>query len=421
MDRSPQAPASINASTAVDAVIIGGGVAGSALAIVLRRAGLDVALVEREPRFRDRIRGEYIHPWGIREVNALGLRPQLDAAGAIELPFWTRYRDAVAGEPYAWSSDVPDSPGSLSVGHPQLQEMLLAAARGAGVRVWRPATAAPRRVGDAWRIAIDAPEGAALLTSPLLVGADGQRSAVRALIGGTARRDPIHHAIGGMLVRGAALPADSAHQAYHAAGFAMVFPQRGDLSRAYYVCPSEDARKIQTAGPETFLARVAAIFPEGVFAAATPAGPMGFFPNADIVSDRISAPGAVLIGDAASANDPSQGHGLSLVFRDVRVLRDLLAGDVPRADVPGCFAERRTAYYSVLREHARWVAPLTTETGARADALRAQVDRVREADPSAGGFALLFATGPDGLRVDDAARAHFFGEDLPDATVFGAP
>src|SRR5688572_16241452 len=96
-------PASTN--TPVDVAIIGGGIAGSACAIVLRRAGLDVTLVEREATFRDRIRGEAIHPWGVREVEALGLRPLLDDAGALPLPKWTKYRDAAPGDPYAWTED----------------------------------------------------------------------------------------------------------------------------------------------------------------------------------------------------------------------------------------------------------------------------------------------------------------------------
>ncbi|MDQ2683518.1 MAG: FAD-dependent oxidoreductase, partial [Chloroflexota bacterium] len=48
---------SADGSTAVDVVVIGGGVAGSAAAIALADAGLQVLLIEREPRFRDRVRG----------------------------------------------------------------------------------------------------------------------------------------------------------------------------------------------------------------------------------------------------------------------------------------------------------------------------------------------------------------------------
>jgi 2-polyprenyl-6-methoxyphenol hydroxylase-like FAD-dependent oxidoreductase len=421
MGRSPQPAQSVNAPVPVDAAIIGGGVAGSALALTLRRLGLDVGLIEREPRFRDRVRGEYIHPWGAGEIAALGLRPILDAAGAVALPRWTRYRDAVAADPYSWTDDFPDSPGALGIGHPRLQDALLAAARDEGVRVFRPATAHPVRSSDGWEIAVTGDEDNACLTTPLLVGADGQRSAVRGLIGGTATRDPVHHAIGGLLVGGAVLARDSVHQAYHAAGFGLVFPQQDDLARAYYICPSDEARGLQLAGPGAFIARLREIYPPEMFAAATPAGPMAFFPNADVVSDRFAAPGAILVGDAASSNDPCQGHGLSLVFRDIRTVRDLIAAGTSLAHLPGPYANERARYYGVLREHARWSAPLATDTGTRADELRAQVDHARQVDPSAGGFAALFATGPDGLAIDDRARAHFFGEDLPNATVFGAP
>lgn len=421
MRRSPHAAPSVNAHVPVDAAIVGGGIAGSSLAITLHRLGLDVALVEREQRFRDRVRGEYVHPWGAHEIASLGLRPLLDAAGAQALPRWTRYENAIPGEPYSWTDDFPDSPGALGVGHPGLQETLLRAARDEGVRVYRPATTTLVRMGNSWQIDVASDRGAARHVSPLLIGADGQRSSVRARIGASVMRDPIHHAIGGMLVRSAALAADSVHQAYHEAGFGLVFPQQDERVRAYYICPSDEARSIQRDGPGAFLARLREIYPETMFATATPAGPMAFFPNADVVSDRVAAPGALLIGDAASANDPCQGHGLSLVFRDVRTLRDLLVAGTPLAELPERFATARATYYGVLREHARWSAPLSTDTGARADALRAQVKRARDADPSAGGFAALFATGPDGLVVDDAARAHFFGEDLPGATLFGAP
>lgn len=405
----------------VDVAIIGGGIAGSSLAIVLSRAGFEVALVERQPTYRDRIRGEAIHPWGAHEVSTLGMRSLLDEAGAISLPFWTRYRDAEAAEPYAWTDDFPDSHGGISVNHVRLQQVLLQGARDEGVRVFQPASASLLERHDGWDITVATGEGEVRMRARLLVGADGQRSATRTLIGGSSRRDPVHHQMGGMLVRGVDLPDDSAHQAFDEAGFAMVYLQENDLARVYYVCSSQEAVAPQgSSATDAFLAKARSLYPEGAFARAESAGPVGFFPNADLVSDRVAARNAVLIGDAASANDPSQGHGLSLVYRDIRVLLDLLR-DESMANVPERFAAARHSYYSVLREHARWAAPLATNTGDEIEALRAQVQRAREADPTAGGFAGLFATGPDGLRTDERARSHFYGEDLPDATVFGYP
>jgi menaquinone-9 beta-reductase len=58
---------------AFDVIVVGGGLAGSALAGVLAQAGLGVLVVEREAGFRDRIRGELTWPWGVAEARELGL------------------------------------------------------------------------------------------------------------------------------------------------------------------------------------------------------------------------------------------------------------------------------------------------------------------------------------------------------------
>jgi 2-polyprenyl-6-methoxyphenol hydroxylase-like FAD-dependent oxidoreductase len=401
---------------AVDVAIIGGGIAGSALAIALGRQNLDVLLVEREAAFRDRVRGEAIHPWGVREVDTLGLRLHLQKAGAIELPYWTTYRDRVPAEPHAWAADVPDSPPEISVSHPQLQEVLIAAAAKEGVHIARPATATPARDDAGWAIEVTVGDDTRQVNARLLVGADGKNSATRRLIGASTVRDRIHHQFGGMLVSGVDLPRDSAHQGFYEGGFAMAFPQGSDKARIYLAGPNSLQRELLGPGamPE-LIRRAAACFPEGALARAEPAGPMAFFPNADIPVDKIADDHAVLIGDAAGANDPTQGHGLSLVFRDVRVLRDLVAEDFETA--PQRFAEARRAYYHVLRTHAAWAAPLLTDTGEVADALRAQVRSAREADPAAEGYGNLFSLGPDGLATDDATRRRFYGEHLPAARV----
>src|SRR5262245_19376868 len=72
-----------------DLVIAGGGLAGSALAVVMARHGYRVLVVERETRFRDRIRGELLLPWGSREAKRLGLYDELVARCALENPFFS--------------------------------------------------------------------------------------------------------------------------------------------------------------------------------------------------------------------------------------------------------------------------------------------------------------------------------------------
>jgi len=59
-------------NTDYDVITVGGGVGGAALAKVLAENGERVLVVERETQFKDRVRGEYICPWGVAEAQKLG-------------------------------------------------------------------------------------------------------------------------------------------------------------------------------------------------------------------------------------------------------------------------------------------------------------------------------------------------------------
>ena len=51
-----------------DVITVGGGLAGSALSKSLVEGGMKVLTLERETVFKDRVRGEQIHPWGVAEL-----------------------------------------------------------------------------------------------------------------------------------------------------------------------------------------------------------------------------------------------------------------------------------------------------------------------------------------------------------------
>ena len=53
-----------------DVVIAGAGIGGSALATVLARAGRSVLVLEKKTAYRDRVRGEWMAPWGVAEGRA---------------------------------------------------------------------------------------------------------------------------------------------------------------------------------------------------------------------------------------------------------------------------------------------------------------------------------------------------------------
>jgi 2-polyprenyl-6-methoxyphenol hydroxylase-like FAD-dependent oxidoreductase len=399
-----------------DVAIVGGGVAGSALAITLRRQGLDVILIERSERFKDRIRGETIHPWGTNELRKLDLYDVVvNQARAQPQLLWQTYRDRETQDPYRWADDFPNVPNGLGLGHVALQETLLAEANREGVLIKRAASVIFGRAEDWIRLTVALPAGEVSIQPRLLVGADGNRSATRAWMGGKTMSDPPHHHIGGALIRGLGLTTDRIHQAFFEGGFVFVSPQTNDLARLYLVCSSPRAMEIQSSpNParlvvETFRASLPDGFIDDDW---EKLGPVGFFPNACVTVSTPPSRDVVLIGDASGHNDPSQGHGLSLAFHDVNVLAELLRSETEWECVPDTFHKLKGAYFETLRQHAQWNERQATETGPEIDELRDRIARSREIDPTAGGFAGILATGPDGLEATPEARRHYLGEDL---------
>jgi menaquinone-9 beta-reductase len=117
--------------------VVGGGLAGSSMAITLAREGVDVLLVERERVFRDRVRGEVMATWGTVEAKRLGLFELLRERCAIEVRYLTYHVEGV-GEPLDLLAAAPHFEPSLAFHHPVMQEALIEEAAVAGATVWRP-------------------------------------------------------------------------------------------------------------------------------------------------------------------------------------------------------------------------------------------------------------------------------------------
>jgi 2-polyprenyl-6-methoxyphenol hydroxylase-like FAD-dependent oxidoreductase len=400
----------MNASV-FDVIIVGGGIAGSTLGGVLARAGLGVLVVEKEARFRDRVRGEATWPWGVAEARQAGLADLLDAAGTVALRAFKRYEN---GQPVdtVWERPAPDDVPGMGFLHPRFQEAAFASAAAQGATTIRPAKATRfAHNGRPWlTVAVDG--GETEFAARLVVGADGKLSLSRRWTGGESIADPENHRMGGVLVSGAVYEREWSNFSWVSGEAVSWFAAGPEMTRIYLIMSAQ--RLGETGVDRSFTALVdyaIGHLPEGALQNVEQQGPIGFFPNNDIWASRIAGNDVVLIGDAAGAPDPTQGHGTAMLFHDVRALSELLLSESDWEIAIAEYAERRRRAFAVIREVDRW-HNVFFDTSAEAARLREGHERAILHDPTLGGFRSIEVNGPTGLVADDAARRKYFGEDL---------
>ena len=105
----------------VDAVVAGGGPAGSTCALLLARAGLSVTLVERATFPRRKVCGEYLNSGAVAALDRIGVlndvRAEAHALRGVRLV-----------PPHAPSVELPFTHGALACARETLDAILLRAA-----------------------------------------------------------------------------------------------------------------------------------------------------------------------------------------------------------------------------------------------------------------------------------------------------
>jgi menaquinone-9 beta-reductase len=255
-----------------DVITIGGGLAGAALAKRLAENGMRVLVLEREVAFRDRVRGEQMHCWGVAEARTLGLYELLLETCGHEVRYWS---DQLVGFSEFGRRDLvktsPHRAGSLNFYHPDMQSVVIGAAAAAGATVRRGARVV-ELVSDGLpgvRVHEDG-NGERVYRARLVVGADGRNSVCRRWGGFHVERDPEGMVIAGLLMEGLAAPEDrmSASLNPRLSMLSLTVPLGRGRFRAY-VSVHKDARD-STAAPLSGEANIAA-FVAASLAAGAPA------------------------------------------------------------------------------------------------------------------------------------------------------
>jgi menaquinone-9 beta-reductase len=397
--------------TDYDLIVVGGGLGGAALAKAMAERGASVLVIEREPQFRDRVRGEGIFPWGVIELRTLGLYQQLIEGCAQEVRWIEMYVDGTRIE--RRDLQATNRQPMLNWVHNEMEEVLLQAATTAGAEVRRGVRACGVKPGTRPAVTIELQGKVEEIPARLVVCADGRGSVARKWANFAVQQDSYGMLLAGILVEG--MPDVSSNTNYWFLNptlgqFAFLCPQSNGRTRAYAWHPRYWDYRFQGAEdlPHFVADSVKAGAPSRWYASARPIGPLATFDGADTWVVHPYHSGVVLIGDAAASSDPSYGQGQGLTARDARVLRDqLLAND--DWNVAGhTYAAEHDRYFAEVHKFTSWVYKLLYETGPEADARRTRALPLLAEDVSRMPDAIF--TGPE-VPLDETARKRFFGEE----------
>jgi 2-octaprenyl-6-methoxyphenol hydroxylase len=337
-----------------DVLIAGGGMVGASLAVALAGVGLRVQLAEAvplggpgQPSF-DR-RTVALARSSQRILAALGLwEPIADRAAPIRRihvsergRFGTALVDAA-------TEGVPAL--GYVIANADLGQVLwgrLAADARVGLRV--PGEVRDVVAGaDHLDVGIAGEAGVVRVATRLLVVADGARSRLRAALGIEARTRPYGQvAIIGTVGLARGRVGDTAWERFTPAGPLALLPAGPDRYAFVVTRRAADAEAVLALDDAAFAALLQREFGSraGRFG---PPGPRVAYPLDLVTAAAITAPRAVVIGNAAHGLHPVAGQGYNLGLRDVAALAEVIA-DAVRADAgadPGGDA--------VLDRYRRW-------------------------------------------------------------------
>jgi flavin-dependent dehydrogenase len=324
-----------------DAVVIGGRVAGASTALLLARAGVRVALIERSRYGTDTLSTHGLMRAGVLQLTRWGLLGDITAAGTPPIPAATfHYADDestfVTIRPHA-GVDALYAPRRYL-----LDRILVEAAAAAGAEVRHESTLAGVLRDHHDHVVgvrtVDRKGSPAELRATIVIGADGVYSKVAEQVGAKLLRRARHTS--SCLYR--------YHADVHATGYewawgegaaAGLLPTNDGLTCVFVATrPDRMRRLVRSDGTRAaFLTLLEQAGPELVerVSAGRPVGRLNGWAGVPGFVRRPWGPGWALVGDAGHFKDPLTTHGITDALRDAELLADAvlesLAGGAPQA------------------------------------------------------------------------------------------
>lgn len=415
MDASP---VSAENSVSTDVVIVGAGIAGTALAYLLARSGVDVVLTERHTDLSREFRGFGFQPLALHYFDRMDLLEKVYALDPVQIQ---QPHVHAFGKRYAivdLSTYAGDHDHVVFMEQPPLLRLLIDEAERYATFEYRDGTPVNGLLTEQDRIVgVRATDRAASeeldVRADVVVAADGRYSTVRDELG----LDPNRFESDVELVwvklpdSTAAEPADVYINEH---GVLANFGLPGGEVQLGLPIEAGTYPDIREQGPDAFADRLAAIAPgyrEAIEAHFTGFEQCSLLRIAPGITSNWTQDGLVLIGDAAHVASPFGGQGNLMALKDAVALHPILVDALAGCD------EGTPLSDSVLREFERTRRPQIEETvrlqrrmgngigwiARNSDALSPTAFRLL--------FRALFALGEPIMR--DTVQHMLFGDDPP--------
>jgi menaquinone-9 beta-reductase len=396
-----------------DIITVGGGLGGATLAKAMAENGSRVLVLERERQFKDRVRGEGTFPWGVAELQKLGVYQLLLDTCARSIQWMDTYMGGVCTEHRDLIATSQQRVPMLNWIHYEMEEVLLRAAEDAGAEVRRGVRASGLTPGTSPSVFLEDQGRVEELHARLVVCADGRGSLARKWINLPVQQESYGMLLAGVLCQATPdVPADTNHFfLFPGPGvFAFLCPQSHGRTRAYAWHPRERDHRFQGAEdiPRFVEQSVKAGVPAQWYSGLEPVGPLATFDGTDNWVDHPYQDGIALIGDAAASMDPSYGQGQSLAALDARVLRDQLLTHSDWNLAGYAYAKAHDHNFAAVHEYSRLFYQMFYAIGPEADSRRARALPLIAQDPTRIPDGLV--SGPE-IPLGEVVTRRFFGEE----------
>ena len=343
-----------------DILILGGGIAGAALACSLRNRGQSIVMVEAVDDQFDTARGDHLQPHTVEILDQWGTLPALFGAGAekrLGSKYFTTDGDLILDVPL---DDLPvPYPYYLYLSHELLGQALIdVAAENPNFQLIKPAMAKEFDIGPRGIEALHlrGPEGRQTIRPKLTIAADGRGSRARTALGLQVQKFSYEDPLVIMFAPRTESDPRNEVNTYLGPGVSVSrIPRIKEHWKVGFNITKEDVsfwRKSSADQRAEILARKTPCM------AGLETELAGFYPVQMVHCEKWAVGTTLLLGDAAHALHPARGQGMSVAIKSVRALlthlpepKDFADASKLAAALATYEAQNRPAMEAVLAEN----------------------------------------------------------------------